>query len=229
MFIVADDTIIKNMSRSSDNLEVSTPSRERVVRKRVTTTRVRTDSAKRTRVRRGAEKSPENPVEESVVRSEVKERIQADVEEKRKAPTKIAETKVIALHKRKQIIVTCSVLLFGIFASAMIGFTDDGQIDVQKTIEERNERIRNNQANNDDLISGMVEVPVQNTSVKADGGLIGRGVGSAPVVPPVPEMELATSSLDVATSSDTTSTTTESVSTEEIVEEEIEISESVNE
>lgn len=229
MFIVADDTIIKNMSRSSDNLEASAASRERVVRKRATAVRVRSDSVRRTRALRGAEKSPKKTVDEAVTQNDVEERVQTETEEKRKAPTKIAETKVVALHKRKQVIVTGSVLLFGIFASAMIGFTDDGQIDVQKTIEERNERIRNNQANNDDLISGMVEVPVQNTSVKADGGLIGRGVGSGTTAPPLHEADSATSSLDVATSSEAVSTTTEPLSTDDVPEEELETSESADE
>jgi len=229
VFIVADDTIMKNMPRSSDNMESSSASRERVVRNRATAARVRTDSVKRARALRGAEKSPKNTVEESVVQAEVEQRIQTETEEKRKAPTKIAETKIAALHKRKHVIVACSVLLFGIFASALVGFTDAGQIDVQKTIEARNERIRNNQANNDDLMSGMVEVPVQNTSQRADGGLIGRGVGSATVTPPVPETDTATSSLDIATSTESMSSTTEPISTESATEEDLEVSESVEE
>jgi hypothetical protein len=203
------------MPRSSDELEtpVATP-RKRAVRKRASATRARATVSDREQA----------PVRKMAVEETPPQRVRStDSEEtkieKRKAPTPFAGAKAAAINKKKHIIVATILMAFGFGASAMVGFTDEGQINVQKTIEDRNERIRNNQANERDFIGGRVEVPVQNTTVRqADGGLIGRGVGSGTTAPTPPvatstatsSIETATSSEAVATSSEATAADTES-------------------
>lgn len=128
----------------------------------------------------------------------------------RKAPTAFASEQK-ANQKRKRQLITIGVMLFvGLAASAAVGLTDKGRIDVQKTIEERNERIRNNTATVQDTATSNIEVPVQNTTVegggKADGGLIGRGTGGS--VPAV-RAELNNASTTNASSTSVTASTTE--------------------
>jgi hypothetical protein len=126
--------------------------------------------------------------------------------ENRKAPTPLSAEGALRLQKRKQRIIVLILLCIGLGSSAAIGFLDQGQIDVEKTIEARNERIRNNQANEQDTLVSTIEVPVQdtNTQGKPDGGLIGRGTGGRA---PVPEV----SASSTATSTDQTASSTEAV------------------
>jgi hypothetical protein len=56
-------------------------------------------------------------------------------------------------------------LIIGVGASAGVGFTDKGGINVNEVIENRNERIRRGEIQD-------VIVPVQNTNPAPDGGLI---------------------------------------------------------
>lgn len=108
------------------------------------------------------------------------------------------------------------LLGIGIAASAGVGFLDKGQIDVQQTIEARNERIRNNQADERDMLVSQVEIPVQDTTAQGqvDGGLIGRGTGGKA---PEPLAEVATTT---ATSSELMASSTEQMasSTEPVTE-----------
>lgn len=92
--------------------------------------------------------------------------------ESRKAPTPLAADREVEVEKRKKATISFVILALGVGASAVIGFTDGGQINVEETIEARNERIRNNQANEQDVISSTIEVPVQDTDSvnKVDGG-----------------------------------------------------------
>lgn len=132
-----------------------------------------------------------------------------DKQEGRKAPTPFASSKEISTKKRKRVLIVAVLMIMGVGASAAVGITDSGQINVQKTIEERNERIRNNTASSQDKLTGNVEIPVQNTSQKPGGGLKGRGVGTkTPVVVTPLESEVASSS---ATSSDGVASSTEDV------------------
>lgn len=123
----------------------------------------------------------------------------------RRAPTKIASGKASKKTKRKQVAIVIVLILVGVGASAMVGITDPGAIDVNTTIEARNDRMRDSGQDS----SQVVSVPVQNTTGQADGGLIGLGIGSQPVAP-TPASELATSS---ATTSDSVATSTEQVAT----------------
>jgi hypothetical protein len=111
-------------------------------------------------------------------------------------------------------LITAVILVVGVGASAAIGFTDQGQIDVNQAIEERNERIRSGQLREGD--TQRVIVPVQNTQANKlpDGGLIGLGVGAAPPPPPEPATTTATTT---ATSTDATATSTTDVEGEEII------------
>jgi hypothetical protein len=134
----------------------------------------------------------------------------------RKAPTSLTVDKEVHSEKRKQLITIMVLLGIGIAASAGVGFLDKGQIDVQQTIEARNERIRNNQADERDMLVSQVEIPVQDTTAQGqvDGGLIGRGTGGKA---PEPLAEVATTT---ATSSELMALSTEQMasSTEPVTE-----------
>ncbi len=124
----------------------------------------------------------------------------------RKAPTPLAADLVAHTEKKRQFIIVMILLGIGIGASAGVGFLDKGQINVEQTIEARNERIRNNQADERDVLVSQVEVPVQDTALqgKVDGGLVGRGTGGL-----APEVEGVASS--TATSTDMTASSTETM------------------
>lgn len=134
----------------------------------------------------------------------------------RKAPTSLTVDKEVHSEKRKQFVTIMVLLGIGIAASAGVGFLDKGQIDVQQTIEARNERIRNNQADERDMLVSQVEIPVQDTTAQGqvDGGLIGRGTGGKA---PEPLAEVATTT---ATSSELMASSTEQMtsSTEPVTE-----------
>jgi hypothetical protein len=63
-------------------------------------------------------------------------------------------------------------LILGIGGSALIGYTDKGQIDVAKTISDRNAQASVDNPN-------AIMIPVQSTTQEPDGGLIGLGIGDA--------------------------------------------------
>ena len=90
----------------------------------------------------------------------------------RKAPTPIAATKESTKTLRRQTMVFGVLILLGVSASAIVGFTDKGPINVEKTIAERNDRISRGE------IQGEV-VPVQNTPQVPNGGMVGLGTGGS--------------------------------------------------
>jgi len=149
-------------------------------------------------------------------------------EDNRKAPTPFSQKKASSIKLRKRNIIIASVMIIGLGSSAAVGLTDSGQINVNQTIEERNERIRNNSANTDDTSSSVVEIPVQNTNNSLpNGGLVGSGapVPRPPATPPVDEVASST-----ATSTELTATSTDNLSNpEENVEVNEEQEESINE
>ncbi len=176
-------------------------------------TRARRDSSgtRRRAVRKKIEEPVSRVTKRKVAAPKPEVRV-PDSSESRKAPTKFSGQKVAKKIKRKRMIVIASVLIIGVGASAAVGLTDSGQIDVQQTIEDRNERIRNNTQDETDTLNSTVEVPVQNTSSKPNGGLRGLGVGSAPAPKPEPESEVSTST---ASSSDEVASSTEEVGGEQ--------------
>jgi hypothetical protein len=137
----------------------------------------------------------------------------------RKAPTPIAAQVSDQKNRRRQLIVAGVVMVFGIGASAAVGFSDAGRIDVNQTIESRNERI----TSSSDNPGGEVVVPVQSTSNQPNGGMRGRGVGTRNLPPPETAAssteQVATSTEDVqAESTDTEEVAAESVDTTEVAE-----------
>ncbi len=132
----------------------------------------------------------------------------------RKAPTPIAANRADSQAKRNQFLIVGAIFIVGIGASAAISFFDEGSIDVNQAIEERNERLRSGQLKDGD--TGRIIVPVQNTAANQlpDGGLVGLGIGTKPPAPP-PATTTATST---ASTTDATAS-----STEEILEEDAEV------
>lgn len=188
--------------------EIKTPNktpRKRAVRKSVLASDT-TETPKR-RVARATNISDE-PEGEFVNQSESAARLKNTEVTKvqRKAPTPINDNKTAQRAANRRRLVVVGLLIIGIGASAAVGFTDQGQIDVMKTIEQRNQRIRTNTTDERDAFTSNVEVPVQNTSNKPDGGLVGRGIGAQP---PEVKTEEATST---ASSTDATASSTEAVS-----------------
>lgn len=140
---------------------------KRTPRKRVAKV-VSDDAPKKAPVKR----APRKTAPRKKVQKEDDEDLISDsvVTPKRKAPTPIADGVAGKKKSRKQLIVIMTMLVIGVGASAAVGFTDKGQIDVEGVITWRNEQARS--AGNDGAI-----VPVQNTPQLPDGGLIGMGIG----------------------------------------------------
>lgn len=174
---------------------------------------------RKTAVKRAPRKITPNRIDEEKV-YEV-ERV-VDESSNRKAPTSIRREDISRRRRKKQMIVVGGIMFIGIATSAAVGFTDKGQINVNQTIEARNERIRNNTANEKDIESSTVEVPVQNTNAntnpnagKADGGLIGITPSKGSVPKPVGELVKDTTT---ASTTEVKATSTEPVETEEEVD-----------
>lgn len=197
---------------------------EKDVSRRVARTR---DSSVRPR-KRAKRKSKESTEEIAPVRkvSAPKPKVRVpESNEIRKAPTQFAEKKIGRTRKRNKYTVIFALLVLGIGSSAAVGFMDEGRIDVQETIEARNERIRNNQMTEADSVITSTVVPVQNTNSerKVDGGLVGLGTGGAapkPALVPV-ATTTASSSDEVASSTNEVNEEVESVEEPESNEEEI--------
>ena len=132
----------------------------------------------------------------------------------RRAPTGLGTSRLVRRQKNKHKMVVAAIMIFGVGASAVVGYTDQGQIDVEAAAEARNERIRENRANEDDVLTSTIEVPVQNQNKqKADGGL--RGLGSTETKPkPAPAPPVATST---ATSSDSIASSTDATASSTVV------------
>jgi hypothetical protein len=90
----------------------------------------------------------------------------------RKAPTPLAEKKIKKQTTKKHIGIVATLLILGIGGSALVGFSDKGQIDVGKTIADRNAQAIGDNPN-------AIMIPVQSTTQEPDGGLIGLGIGDA--------------------------------------------------
>lgn len=206
--------------------------KKRATRKRVATTRAsRTRAA--TRAPRKAvpkktvrKKTPRKTTAKRVVAAPAPEPAPAPITEsagERKAPTRLAHERSSTKARRNQLIVVAVLLLTGVGASAAVGVTDAGQIDVNKAIEERNERIRSGQGSEEE----RVFVPVQNTTANQlpDGGLVGLGIGGA-IDEPKPPAPATTTASSTATSTDSVAPSTiETIDTEEIATEADEVSE----
>lgn len=215
MFWLVDGTISEIMPRSADELDNSEDrtSRRRAAASRVTARRGVARSTNRRVTRARAITKPEVVEEERSVPPVSEDAGSVS----RKAPTGISDEKALERRRQTRLIIIGVLVAIGVGASAAVGFTDEGEIDVLKTIEARNERIRNNQATEQDVLTTTIEVPVQNTNErKVDGGLKGRGTGGAAPEPPEEVASTTASSTDVtASSTDATASSTDAVIEEE--------------
>lgn len=195
-----------NMKASSEEVV----SKKRTPRKRVSAKRAASPESKPALRKRVATNIDS---QKPVFKSESRVTAPKSSSRARKAPTGILADKEIKKGKRKQKIIVGLLLVISIGASAAVGLSDDGQINVTKTIEDRNERIRNNTADARDTLVSNVELPVQNTSGRSAGGLRPATAAEKSHVPdhlPVPEISTttATSSDDVASSTEDGSAST---------------------
>lgn len=141
------------MSRTTDELEVlEKPKRAPVKRARSVSV--------------GDEPKPKRAPRKKAVTSTSSETVS------RKAPTPLAQTRTKKQATRNQIIVVVILLILGIGGSAIVGFSDKGQIDVGKAIADRNAQAIGDNPN-------AILIPVQSTTQEPDGGLIGLGIGDA--------------------------------------------------
>ena len=129
---------------------------------------------------------------------------------RRKAPTELRERSSSRNKSRNQFIIVVGIFIVGVGASAAIGFSDRGSIDVSKVVEERNERIR---AGGGNAETGTEIIPVQNqnASREADGGL--RPADPSTIEPP-PAPLASTTATSTATSTDANASSTEMVGDE---------------
>ncbi len=127
----------------------------------------------------------------------------------RKAPSNISEHKSSFRPSRKAVVF--SGVFTAVLATAVwIGTSDSGQINVASKIEERNNQIANGEFTDDNSSGsgGSQVVPVQNgIPTVPNGGLKGRGVGTASVSSQQASVVTA-SSTENATSTEATSTET---------------------
>ena len=135
-------------------------------------------------------------------------------EEKRKAPTAFSSSKRARARVRKRNIISLMLIGIGVASSAAVGSTDPGGINVRQTIEERNERVRNNIANNIDSPEGNIILPVQSSSNlrELNSGLVGLGDIDTEPNPPTPIEDTSTST---ATSTDSMATSTDEVASDD--------------
>jgi len=142
----------------------------------------------------------------AVIETKESEVISSPTAQVRKAPTPLATERLDKKTKKKHLIIATVLLLSGVGASAAVGFTDSGKIDVNQTIQARNDRIMSA----GEEAAGETIVPVQTTTLP-NGGMRGRGIGTRNV---------ATTTETVATTTEETATTTvETASTSEIATE----------
>jgi hypothetical protein len=123
----------------------------------------------------------------------------------RKAPTVFASEKNKQKQLQKQFIIIGVILFLGVGTSAVVGYSDKGQINVAQVVEDRNQRVKTGATDESDTATELVAVPVQNTNKSANGGLVGLGTGGAK---PKPSTDTATST---ASSTDITASSTKAV------------------
>jgi hypothetical protein len=207
------------MSGSSEELKKP----KRAVRQRAR----RTSSASKERVTRTATKrrTTKSRASATTARTTPKaKKIEATPEvsqgsETRKAPTPLADTKKARARRRNRNIITSVLVVIGVVSSAAVGYTDDGRINVNATIEARNERIRQNQLSNPDAPRETIVIPVQNSGPRElNDGRVGRGKPD-PVTPP-PSNSVSTTTATTTDSGTATSTESGVATTTEVVADE---------
>lgn len=140
-------------------------------------------------------------------------------EVRRKAPLRTSPKETGKRTVSKKPFVMLAVMLVAFGASAFIGFSDNGQIDISSVIEERNQKVASGQTEGDaPSPDTSAVIPVQNTAPPSvpNGGLRGRGVGTAKAAPPPPVVESVSST--TATSTATSTDSGVGTSTDEVLE-----------
>lgn len=187
-----------------ETVEIKAP-RKRAAPKKPTTKKTTTTKAVRkapTRRKTAAKKVAVDLDELDPVLSE-QETIPVPATSKtRKAPTAFAGEVAKKKTTQIQVGIIALLLVVGVGASAVLGFTDSTawQIDVTQTIKERNERM----SNMVDVDGPTTVAPRQTTNDVPDGGFLGVKM-TAPAAPK-PPVEINASS--TATSSSATASTT---------------------
>ena len=131
----------------------------------------------------------------------------------RKAPTTLGQQAASdkLLRKRMSVaVIVCVVISFG---SVGIGIADEGQIDVESVVEERNQRIA---SENENLPEGerveRVNLKRQGQDTRPDGGL--QGLGKVKPSAPTP----TTASSTASSTDDGTASSTDDVAAEDETE-----------
>jgi hypothetical protein len=171
--------------------------KKRAPRKRVTRPASAVSAVEKPPRKRAPRKKVEKDISQSVplestVTTPAEELIQPLVTE-RKAPTNIGLDYIQKQTRKKQTLIIATILFLGLVSSAGVGLTDEGQINIQQTIEERNEKILTDSGEAPTEGMNQVAVPVQNTTGHTGATLKGKG----------------SSGNKVPAESETTSTTTE--------------------
>lgn len=123
----------------------------------------------------------------------------------RKAPTESATASYRGENKQrsKTFIIGCIFFAVLLGVSAMIGYSDKGQLNVEATIASR---IKNASPEEQESLR---DVPIQQQqTVIPNGGLVGMGQSEPPPAPPAP---ISTSTDATASSTDVVATTTKEV------------------
>jgi hypothetical protein len=117
----------------------------------------------------------------------------------RRAPTQLGEEKQNRKRASRSLLIGMVVGVLLIGAGVGIGISDGGQIDVVAVVNERNEKIQRGEVRDGE---NTITVPVQNTDVRPNGGLI-----PADTPPPAPPTEASTTPETTASSTDATTST----------------------
>lgn len=180
----------------SDSTETETTNilRQRAPRKRATRELLRqagaVDSRARIvrpktslkRVKKDATDTPKEKPSPEVSDATINDRVSPA----RKAPTKFFSNRGKLKRQRKQQIIVAILISLGVGASALVGFSDTGRIDINSAIQARNERVQNNEGDDRETEGGVLSLPVQNSVPKHTAETL-RGRSSGGQQPPIAE------------------------------------------
>jgi len=136
----------------------------------------------------------------------------------RKAPTRFASEARRLKDKRVQLGVVAALLVIGIGASAVVGFSDQGQIDVELTIQEREQRMANLVDVDGPVTTGPAPEESESTeSVQRLNPALMQGIKPGSSNPPPRATPATTTATSSATSTATTSPGTNGVNDDDTV------------
>jgi len=161
-----------------------------------------------------AEKAVRKPTKKPVKKAPVKKTGVAKTVSK-KTPTKKPATRKAPTRTQPNVEKQSNLVLYsciGIFvcvlgASAFIGMSDSGSIDIQEVVDQRNEQVPEEE-------QYTISIPKDDVKKVLSGGLVPSGAPPKEVAPP-PKEEGTDSVDDTATSTEDNASSTEEISTEE--------------